>query len=81
MIARLSTTTRDLWLGRPGRVVPIFLGVVLANSVNAGGQEAGGKSGWVSLFNGKDLEGWIPKVKGYEAGEITGTRSAWRTGC
>lgn len=24
---------------------------------------------WVSLFNGKDLEGWIPKIKGYPAGE------------
>ncbi|GEM_PF-884317 len=24
---------------------------------------------WVSLFNGKNLEGWIPKVTGYKAGE------------
>jgi hypothetical protein len=24
---------------------------------------------WVSLFNGKDLDGWTPKVKGYPAGE------------
>ncbi len=23
---------------------------------------------WISLFNGKDLEGWIPKFAGYEAG-------------
>src|SRR4051794_33937062 len=27
------------------------------------------EEGWVSLFNGKDLEGWTPKVKGYPAGE------------
>ena len=25
--------------------------------------------GWVSLFNGKDLEGWIVKTKGSAAGE------------
>lgn len=24
---------------------------------------------WNSLFNGKDLEGWTPKIKGYELGE------------
>lgn len=24
---------------------------------------------WVSLFNGKDLTGWTPKIKGYELGE------------
>jgi len=24
---------------------------------------------WVSIFNGKDLEGWTPKIKGYEAGD------------
>ncbi len=30
-------------------------------------QDIGGK--WVTLFNGKDLTGWIPKIKGYPAGE------------
>lgn len=25
--------------------------------------------GWISLFNGKDLTGWTPKVRGYPAGE------------
>lgn len=24
---------------------------------------------WVSLFNGKDLEGWTPKIRGYELGD------------
>ena len=24
---------------------------------------------WISLFNGKNLDGWIPKVTGYKAGE------------
>ena len=27
------------------------------------------KGKWISLFNGKDLEGWTPKIKGYEAGD------------
>src|SRR5262245_42572430 len=26
------------------------------------------KDEWVSLFNGKDLDGWTPKIKGYDAG-------------
>jgi 3-keto-disaccharide hydrolase len=28
--------------------------------------------GWISLFNGKDLEGWTPKITGYELGENYG---------
>jgi Domain of Unknown Function (DUF1080) len=24
---------------------------------------------WISIFNGKDLDGWIPKVTGYKSGE------------
>lgn len=27
---------------------------------------------WVSLFNGKDLDGWVPKIKGSPAGENFG---------
>ncbi len=27
------------------------------------------EEGWISLFNGKDLEGWTAKIKGYPAGE------------
>ena len=27
------------------------------------------ESGWVSIFNGKDLEGWTPKIRTYELGE------------
>ncbi len=28
-----------------------------------------GDGKWVSLFNGKDLEGWVPKIKGYDLGD------------
>ena len=38
------------------------------------------KGQWTSLFNGKDLTGWTPKLKGYDAGrQCTGTRSGWKT--
>src|SRR5262245_30803374 len=30
--------------------------------------DEGAKEKWVSLFNGKDLTGWTPKIKGYELG-------------
>jgi hypothetical protein len=40
----------------------------LASPCLAGGDvPAGGR--WISLFNGKDLEGWTPKIKGYEPGQ------------
>lgn len=32
-------------------------------------KSAASQTGWIALFNGKDLEGWIPKIKGYPAGE------------
>jgi hypothetical protein len=30
------------------------------------------QEGWIPLFNGKDLDGWTPKISGYEAGENPG---------
>lgn len=30
------------------------------------------KENWIQLFNGKDLEGWTPKIKGYPLGENFG---------
>jgi hypothetical protein len=27
------------------------------------------EEGWISLFNGKDLNGWTPKIRGYELGD------------
>ncbi len=34
----------------------------------AGAQETG-KEQWISLFNGKDLDGWTVKIKGHEVGD------------
>jgi len=30
------------------------------------------KEEWSSLFNGKDLDGWVPKIRGYKTGENFG---------
>jgi len=37
------------------------------SSVSRAEEPAEGK--WVSLFNGKDLDGWTPKIKGYDYGD------------
>jgi hypothetical protein len=40
--------------------------------VNARAQDLPGNARWISLFNGKDLEGWTPKIKGHDAGDNVG---------
>jgi 3-keto-disaccharide hydrolase len=44
----------------------LFFGV----EARSEGQEAEGE--WIQLFNGKDLEGWTPKIKGYDLGDNFG---------
>jgi hypothetical protein len=72
MKAWQRTTSRDRAIRRLGRIVLLALCLVLAAGTGAVGQGSKSESGWVSLFNGKDLEGWTPKIKGYEAGENYG---------
>jgi len=52
------------------RFGPLFLCafVVISLAIDARGQE----KRWIALFNGKDLDGWTPKIKGYAAGENYG---------
>ena len=51
------------------RVVPGALGLLLlAVSPTPRAAEPADEK-WISLFNGKDLEGWTPKITGYAAGE------------
>ncbi|MBI3467630.1 MAG: DUF1080 domain-containing protein [Planctomycetes bacterium] len=38
----------------------------------AAGQDASKPEAWVSLFNGRDLDGWTPKIKGHALGENFG---------
>ncbi len=35
-------------------------------------QDLSSKDGWIPLFNGKDLDGWKPKIKGYGLGDNYG---------
>ena len=46
-------------------ILPVF---ALAFVRRDRAQDLPGKDGWIPLFNGKDLEGWKPKIKGYELG-------------
>jgi hypothetical protein len=45
--------------------------VVMATST-VSGDDPKKEDGWISLFNGKDLTGWTPKITGYPAGENYG---------
>jgi hypothetical protein len=42
-----------------------------AMSARASGQGADAKD-WIQLFNGKNLDGWVPKIKGYDLGDNFG---------
>lgn len=53
------------WIGLAGVSAALLVGV----AVFAGHHE---EEKWVSLFNGKDLTGWTPKVKGHDTGENPG---------
>jgi hypothetical protein len=48
----------------------VFFFMLSVLAVAAEGQPRDGK--WVPLFNGKDLDGWTPKIKGYELGDNFG---------
>jgi len=51
-------------------LVAIAIGLVLFGGGHAPSQNAdfAGKNNWIPLFNGKDLEGWTPKIKGQDSG-------------
>lgn len=49
-----------------------LLSFVLGIVVNLVAEEAKETEEWISLFDGKTLEGWTPKIKGYEFGENFG---------
>lgn len=51
--------------------VPIVVAAVLSAFIGApaAGQNDPNAREWIQLFNGKDLDGWTPKFRGYELGE------------
>src|SRR5262245_11987437 len=44
-------------------------GAVTARTSGQSGAEA---KDWIQLFNGKNLDGWVPKIKGYDLGDNFG---------
>lgn len=46
-----------------------FLKMILLFTLLVTAQFVDADTPWAPLFNGKDLEGWTPKIKGYPAGE------------
>jgi hypothetical protein len=46
--------------------------LLVALAAPSPGQDGGATEKWVPLFNGKDLTGWTPKIKGYPLGENFG---------
>jgi 3-keto-disaccharide hydrolase len=55
------------------RTIALALATGVLLPISAHGQQAAPReSGWIQLFNGKDLTGWTPKIKGYDLGENFG---------
>lgn len=50
----------------------LVLSVVLMSSLSAIAQEKSTEEGWITLFNGQNLDGWTPKITGYPLGENFG---------
>jgi hypothetical protein len=49
-----------------------IIALLLAATAGGLGQQPAAPAPWVPLFNGKDLTGWTPKIKGYPLGENFG---------
>jgi hypothetical protein len=65
----------DLAAFRPrllAAALPANLLALALVALAAPAQEATAAEDWIQLFNGKDLDGWKPKIKGYELGENFG---------
>jgi hypothetical protein len=63
----LPRTTRWALGLVPGcSAVLLALGLI---ALDARGQDRAADEGWTPLFNGKNLDGWTPKIKGYALGE------------
>lgn len=58
------------WLRKAAQLGAV-LSIVLALPEVGCSQETSGTE-WVSIFNGKNLDGWSPKIKGHELGENFG---------
>ena len=53
----------------------VLLVVILCSVIGSGGEDprsAARPEDWIQLFNGRDLAGWVPKIRGYAAGDNFG---------
>jgi hypothetical protein len=50
-------------------VAPVCVLLALPASAPAADEPKDKDAGWVPLFNGKNLDGWTPKITGYELGD------------
>lgn len=51
----------------------LCMALVLSIAFNAHAEDTNKDEGvWIELFNGKDLEGWTPKINGYDLGDNFG---------
>jgi hypothetical protein len=68
---REPTMNRFTRFGVVGRVALILIFVCLSSFAAdepSGKDKPAVKENWLPLFNGKNLDGWTPKIKGYDAG-------------
>jgi hypothetical protein len=49
-----------------------FLVLLCSGSAGVAGERGSQQEEWIPLFNGKDLDGWTPKIAGYPLGENFG---------
>ena len=54
------------------KFIPLFFAVVLVLVISCSIKNDPNSKEWQQLFNGKDLNGWTPKIRGYALGENFG---------
>jgi hypothetical protein len=57
---------------RLSRLLSLTLVAGQLTMVCVSGQAAADRKDWIQLFNGRNLDGWVPKIKGYPLGENYG---------
>lgn len=50
-------------------IVVALVSFSLSDALIAQNKEDADSEGWIELFNGENLEGWTPKIRGYELGD------------
>lgn len=62
--------SRNLFSNRAtGGALLVALGAWYVTTIGGAGAQEAAKEKWISLFNGKDLDGWTVKIKGHEVGD------------